>query len=199
MTRGSYDRVGGSTAEAPAPFARVQLGSPRFRVGHLEIPFNPRDFLPIQCRWAQGDQDDPTTAHDEVAEMLDEQQDRIVPVPQDQEFESVEKDHAALGMFVEEDFDRLREIDDGGRTQDVVRGRLRKPHDPTVLEAELLPSEVGVYAGDAQPRRPLAHQFSVHAEAQLGLRLLDEIARSLQQFQATRTGRGSLSRLWNSF
>ena len=37
----------GLPAEAPAPLARVQLGSPRFRVGHLEIPFDPRDLLPV--------------------------------------------------------------------------------------------------------------------------------------------------------
>src|SRR2546422_79492 len=58
---------GGLPAEAPAPLARVQFRPPRFRVRHLEIPFDPRDLLPVQRRRAQGDQDDPTTAHDELA------------------------------------------------------------------------------------------------------------------------------------
>src|SRR2546422_11414854 len=106
----------GFAAEASALLAVVQLGSPRFRVGHLEIPLDPSDLLAVQRRRAQRDQDDPTTADDEIAEMLDEQEDGIVSVPEDQEFESIEEDHAALGMFVEEDFDRLREIHDRGRT-----------------------------------------------------------------------------------
>ena len=189
----------GLPAEASAPLAGVQLGSPRFRVGHVEIPLDPSDLLAVQRRRAQRDQHDPTTAHDEVAEMLDEQEDGIGSVPEDQEFESIEEDHAALGMFVEEDFDRLREIHNRGRTQDVVRGRLREPHDPAVLEAERLAGEVRVDPGNAQPGRPSAHELAVHAEAQLGLGLLDEIAGALEQFQATRTGRGSLSLLWNSF
>src|SRR5439155_16709726 len=95
---------GGLPAQAPAPFARVQLRSPRFRVGHLEIPFHPGDLLSIQRRRAQGDQDDPTTAHDEVAEMLDEEEDRIVPVSEDQKLEPIEDDHSALNIFFEEDF-----------------------------------------------------------------------------------------------
>src|SRR2546426_1529240 len=189
----------GLPAEASAPLAGVQLGSPRFRVGHLEIPLDPSDLLPVQCRRAQRDQDNPTTADDEVAEMLDEQEDGIVSVPEDQEFESIEEDHAALGMFVNEDFDRLREIHDRGRTQDVVRGRLREPYDPTVLEAELLPGEVRIDAGDAQSGRPLADELSVHAEAQLGLGLLDEIACALEQFQATPHGAGEPKLLWNTF
>src|SRR5947209_3721700 len=190
---------GGLPAEAPAPLARVQFRPPGFRVRHLEIPFDPRDLLPVQRRRAQGNQDDPTTAHDEVAEMLDEEEDRIVPVSEDQELEPIEEDHAALNIFFEEDFDRLREIHDRGRTQDVVRGRLREPHDAAVLEAELLPGEVRIDAGDAQSGRALADELSVHAEAQLGLGLLNEIAGALQQFQATPHGAGSLSCLWNTF
>src|SRR6059036_4314462 len=128
--------------------------------------------------------------------MLDEEQHRVVPVPEDQELESIEQDHATLGMFLEEAFDRLGEIHDRGRTQDVLRGRLREPHDPTVLEAELLPGEVGVDAGDAQPWSPSADELSVHTEAQLGLGLLDEIAGALQQFQATPHGAGEPKSLW---
>src|SRR2546425_9916372 len=110
-------------AEAPAPLARVQLASPSDRVRALEIPFDPRDLLPVQRRRAQGNQDDPTTGHDEIAEMLDEKQDRVVPVSKDQELEPIEEDLPALSIFFEEDFDRLREIHDRGRSQDVVRGR----------------------------------------------------------------------------
>src|SRR2546428_2918560 len=190
---------GGLPAEAPAPLARVQLGSPRFRVGHLEIPFDPRDLLPVQRRRAQGNQDDPTTAHDEVAEMLDEKQDRVVPVPEDQELQPIEEDHAALSIFFEEDFDRLREIHDRGRTQDVLRGRLREPHDPTALEAELLPGEVLIDAGDAQSGPALAHELAVHTEAQLGLGLLNEIAGALRQSKPTPTGRGAPICRWTPF
>src|SRR5207249_492125 len=102
-------------------------------------------------------------------------------------------------MSVEEDFDRLREIHDRGRTQDVVRGRLREPHDAAVLEAELLPGEVRIDAGDAQSGRPLTHELAVHPEAQQGLGLLDEIAGALQQFQATPHGAGEPKLLWNTF
>src|SRR2546428_825075 len=77
--------------------------------------------------------------------------------------------------------------------------RFREPHDPTVLEAELLPGEVRIDAGDAQSGRPSAHELAVHTEAQLGLGLLNEIAGALQQFQATPHGAGSLSCLWNTF
>src|SRR3989442_4289628 len=120
--------------------------------------------------------------------MLDKQQDRVVPVPEDQELQPIEEDHAALSTCFEEDFDRLREIHDRGRTQDVLRGRLREPNDPTVLEAELLPGEVRIDAGDAQSGRALAHELAVHTEAQLGLGLLNEIAGALQQVQATPHG-----------
>src|SRR3989442_13713713 len=95
----------------------------------------------------------------------------------------MEEDHAALGMFVNEDFDRLREIHDRGRTQDVVRGRLREPYDPTVLEAELLPREVRIDAGDAQSGLPFPDELAVHPESQLGLGRPDETARPIQQFQ----------------
>src|SRR6267143_2019407 len=111
--------------------------------------------------------------------MLDEKEDRVVPVPKDQELEPIE-----------EDLDRLREIHDRGRSQDVFRGRLREPHDSTVLEAELLPGQIRVDAGDAQPWSPSADELAVHAEAQLRFGLLDEIAGALQQFQATPHGAG---------
>src|SRR5438128_11346803 len=117
--------------------------------------------------------------------MLDKQQDRVVTVPEDQKLQPIEEDHAALSIFFEEDFNRLREIHDRDRTQDVLRGRLREPHDPTVLEAELLPGEVRIDAGDAQSGRALAHELAVHTEAQLGLGRLNDISGALQQPQAT--------------
>ena len=81
--------------------------------------------------------------------MFDELQDRVVPVSEDQELEPVEEDDAAVGMFPQKDFNRLREIHDRVRTHHVLGRRVREPHDSTVLEAELLPGEVRVDAGDA--------------------------------------------------
>ena len=131
--------------------------------------------------------------------MFDELQHRVVPVAEDQVFEAVQEDDAALRMFVEEDLDRLREVHDRGWTEDVVRGRVGEPQDPAVLEAELLPRQVRIDTGDAHPREALAHELAVHAEAQLRLRLLHEIARSLQKFHGTRTGLASQSRCGTLF